>query len=108
VNVHAGTAIDGRERKRLQRLCRYIARPAISQERLTLLPDALRDEVDISRRHLRARVRTIGASSVGLSPSSLLHVFIGCATRESWGRAPSCATRWCQPCPRSRRALRCS
>jgi hypothetical protein len=39
VNVHAGTAIDGRDRKRLQRLCRYIARPAISQERLTLLPD---------------------------------------------------------------------
>jgi hypothetical protein len=40
VNVHAGTSIDGRDRKRLQRLCRYIARPAISQERLTLLPDA--------------------------------------------------------------------
>jgi hypothetical protein len=39
VNVHAGTAIDGRDRKRLERLCRYIARPAISQERLTLLPD---------------------------------------------------------------------
>jgi hypothetical protein len=32
VNVHAGSAIDSRDRKRLQRLCRYIARPAISQE----------------------------------------------------------------------------
>jgi hypothetical protein len=26
---HAGTAIDGRDRKRLERLCRYIARPAL-------------------------------------------------------------------------------
>jgi hypothetical protein len=40
VNVHAGTAIDGRDRERLERLCRCIARPAISQERLTSLPDS--------------------------------------------------------------------
>jgi hypothetical protein len=39
VNVRAGTAIDGRDRKRLERLCCYFARPAISQERLTWLPD---------------------------------------------------------------------
>jgi len=34
VNVHAGAAIDGRDRKRLERLCRYIARPPLAQERL--------------------------------------------------------------------------
>ncbi len=27
VNVHAGPAIDGRDRRRLERLCRYVARP---------------------------------------------------------------------------------
>jgi hypothetical protein len=34
VNVHVGSAIDGRDRKRLERLCRYMARPPVCQERL--------------------------------------------------------------------------
>jgi hypothetical protein len=38
VNVHAGAAIDGRDRQRLERLCRYIARPPLAQERLELAP----------------------------------------------------------------------
>jgi hypothetical protein len=36
VNVHVGPAIDGRDRKRLERLCRYTARPPVCQERLEL------------------------------------------------------------------------
>ena len=32
-------AFDGRDRPRLLRLCRYIARPPLAQERLTQLPD---------------------------------------------------------------------
>ena len=39
VNIHATAAIDGRDRKRLQRLCRYVARPPIAQERLEQMPD---------------------------------------------------------------------
>lgn len=42
VNVHAGPAIDGRDRRRLERLCRYIARPPLAQERLELAPDGRR------------------------------------------------------------------
>ncbi len=38
-NVHANTRIDGRDRRRLERLIRYVARPAISSERLSELPD---------------------------------------------------------------------
>ena len=38
VNVHAMLAIDGRDRPRLLRLCRFIARPPLAQERLTELP----------------------------------------------------------------------
>jgi hypothetical protein len=32
-------AIDGQDRPRLLRLCRYIARPPLAHERLSLLPD---------------------------------------------------------------------
>ncbi|WP_420870697.1 transposase [Enhygromyxa salina] len=34
--MHVGPAIDGRERKRLERLCRYMARPPVCQERLAV------------------------------------------------------------------------
>jgi hypothetical protein len=38
-NLHAKTVVDGRDRKRLERLCQYIARPPIAQERLHILDD---------------------------------------------------------------------
>lgn len=38
-NVHAKVAIDGRDKKRVERLCRYLARPPIAQDRLTELTD---------------------------------------------------------------------
>jgi hypothetical protein len=39
VNVHAQRVVDGRDRKQLERLCRYLARPPLSHDRLTQLPD---------------------------------------------------------------------
>ena len=39
VNIHAAVTVDGRDRKRLERLCRYIARPPLSLERLEAHPD---------------------------------------------------------------------
>ena len=35
-SLHAGVAAKARERKKLERLCRYIARPAVSEQRLSL------------------------------------------------------------------------
>jgi hypothetical protein len=35
-SLHAGVAAKAPERKKLERLCRYIARPALSEKRLTL------------------------------------------------------------------------
>ena len=35
-SLHAGVAVRAHERKKLERLCRYVARPAISTERLSL------------------------------------------------------------------------
>ncbi len=37
--LHANVSIHGRKRKRLERLCRYMARPAIATRRLELLAD---------------------------------------------------------------------
>jgi uncharacterized protein YbaR (Trm112 family) len=38
-SVHAATAVKGYERDRLERLVRYMARPAIADERLSLMPN---------------------------------------------------------------------
>ncbi len=37
-SLHAGVAAEAHEGKKLERLCRYIARPAISEKRLSLSP----------------------------------------------------------------------
>jgi hypothetical protein len=39
INVHAKVAISGHDRARLEKLCRYLARPPIAQDRLTRLSD---------------------------------------------------------------------
>jgi hypothetical protein len=38
-SLHAGMAARADERKKLERLCRYISRPAISEKRLSLTPN---------------------------------------------------------------------
>ena len=40
-SVHAGVAARADERKKLERLCRSISRPAVSEARLSLTPGAL-------------------------------------------------------------------
>ena len=38
-SLHAGVAARAEERQKLERLCRYISRPAISEQRLSLTPN---------------------------------------------------------------------
>lgn len=38
-SLHAGVAASAEERKKLERLCRYISRPAVSEKRLSLTPN---------------------------------------------------------------------
>ena len=38
-SLHANVALPARDRERLERLCRYVARPPLASERLTLRPD---------------------------------------------------------------------
>jgi len=45
-SLHAGVAARAHERKKSERLCRYIARPAVSEKRLSLLRNGkVRDEL---------------------------------------------------------------
>ena len=37
-SLHAGVAAKAHQRKKIERLCRYIARPAVSEKRLSLTP----------------------------------------------------------------------
>lgn len=39
LSLHAGVAARADERKKLERLCRYISRPAVSEKRLSLTPN---------------------------------------------------------------------
>jgi hypothetical protein len=39
MSLHADVAVSARDRKRLERLCRYVARPPIAIDRLEALPD---------------------------------------------------------------------
>ena len=39
VSLHANVAVPARDRARLERLCRYVARPPVATERLSRLPD---------------------------------------------------------------------
>jgi len=63
-NVHAGRAIDGRDRRQLERVCRYLLRPPIATERLTEAGDALQYELKRPWRN--------GTRFVTLEPHELL------------------------------------
>jgi len=52
-SLHAGVAAEAHESQKLERLCRYIARPAISEKRLSLSPQgtALPAQDAVEERH---------------------------------------------------------
>ena len=39
LSLHANVAVPARDRQRLERLCRYVARPPVASERLSQQPD---------------------------------------------------------------------
>ena len=44
-SLHAGVATEGTRRDKLERLCRYVSRPAVSEKRLAITPRALRSAI---------------------------------------------------------------
>jgi hypothetical protein len=51
-SLHAGVAASSDERKKLERLCRYVSRPAVSEKRLSLTSnDNIRYQLKTPHRH---------------------------------------------------------
>jgi Putative transposase len=65
INVHAKQLVDGRDRAQLERLCRYITRPPLAQERLTRRADG-RLELELKK------VWRDGTRALVLEPFDLL------------------------------------
>jgi len=39
MHLHAATTVDGRNRKQLERVCRYLLRPSFAHDAVVALPD---------------------------------------------------------------------
>ena len=77
VNVHAGLAIDGRDRRRIERLVRYVARPPLAQDRVELHEDG-RVRIGSRRRGKMGPTRSCSSRSTslpGFAPSSRRRAF---------------------------------
>lgn len=62
-SLHAGVATRADQRQRLERLCRYISRPAISEKRLSLTPNGnVRYQLKTPYREGKMRVMLLRAS----------------------------------------------
>ncbi len=74
ISIHAATCVDGRDRKQLERLCQYISRPALAQDRLQLLDDGRvrydMTEANLGRRHSGHCARTIRLHRPALCPGA--------------------------------------
>ena len=77
INVHAKQRVDGRDRAQIERLCRYITRPPLAQERLTRRADG-RLELELKK------VWRDGTRALVLEPFDLL------ARLVAWCRRRGC------------------
>ena len=87
VNVYAKQVVDGRDRRQLERLCRYLLRPPIAEERLSLRSDGT----------LLLEFKSLGATAHG--PSCSPHVTCSCAYVQPFRSLTSTksATSVCSP-----------
>jgi hypothetical protein len=76
VNLYAKQQVDGCDRQQLERLCHYVMRPPLSQERLHGRPDG-RLELELKN------VRKDGTRALVLEPHDLLVRLCACGS-------PSC------------------
>jgi len=88
VNIHAKVVVDGRDRKHLERLCRYAARPPLSQDRLELHGDGRvpRLQGRLEGRHPRRLARPARLHRAALRPRpapSLPHAALPRRARRS-------------------------
>jgi hypothetical protein len=77
VNVHAKECVDGRDRRRLERLCRYITRPPVAQDRLERLADG---RLELSFK----RPWKDGTRAVVLEPDDLMVRLVAAVPPPRW------------------------
>ena len=65
INLHAAVAFDARDKPRMERMCRYLARPPIAQHRLTRRSDG-------SVQYTMKKVWRDGTSAIVLAPLDLI------------------------------------
>jgi hypothetical protein len=106
-DLHAGVTVAGDDRRRLEQLCRYLLRPPISQERLTLRPDgsvvvALKIAWRDGTTHLHFEPLTLLERLAVLTPPPRINVLIYhgvLAPRAAWRTA---AVGYGRPAPPAR------
>jgi len=99
MSLHADVNVPARDRRRLERLCRYIVRPPLALDRLEALPDG----------HLAYRLKTRwrdGTTHIVMERRELLErlaphssrrrELIRCATTEYWRPVPVAGIGWCR------------
>ncbi len=74
-SLHAGVAARAHERKKLERLCRYIARPAVSEKRLSLLRNG----------HVRYELKTPYRDGTTHVIFELMELMAHIPVRHPWG-----------------------
>ncbi len=77
VNVHAKQSVDGRDRRQLERLCRYVTRPPVAQDRLARLPDG---SLELRLKHPWKD----GTRAVVLEPDDLLVRLVASVPPPRW------------------------
>ncbi|MFN8543379.1 MAG: transposase [Candidatus Binatia bacterium] len=80
-DLHAGVTVPGEDRERLEQLCRYLLRPPIAQERLTLGPDGtvlvtLKKPWRDGTTHLRFEPLTLLERLAALTPRPRINLLI--------------------------------
>lgn len=80
-DLHADVMVPGEDRRRLEHLCRYLLRPPIAQERLTLRPDGtgvvtLKTPWRDGTTHLRFEPLTLLERLVTLTPRPWINVLL--------------------------------
>jgi hypothetical protein len=75
MNLHAATIVDGRDRKQLERLCRYLLRPPFSADAIERLPDGrVRLEIPRQARSVTMTVTQFIAKLIALVPPPGMHM----------------------------------
>jgi hypothetical protein len=83
-NLHAGVRIDADDRDALERLCRYVARPAAAAGRVSVLPDGRDANAQVVLRSVPKPPRSGAATHRVMTPIE----FMGLHPRSTWASRP--------------------